>query len=318
MSRGLQVLIYHQNSEFVDRYERLIRQAREDLQLLVCKDKQQIEEVVDRADIIFAGHTFPIEYIPKAKNLKWVQSMGAGVENYTRAKAIKPPVILTKVRGMFGPIMSEYVVAYILALTQRMREVFANQSKKRWAPFFTESIEAKTVGVMGLGSVGATIAYRIHRMGAEVIALEEQERRLPYIKKEYPPTEIDEFLGRADFVVVTLPLTNTTHGILGEKEFAMMKKSAYLINVSRGPLVQERALLKALGERQIAGAVLDVFDEEPLPADHPFWELDNVIVSPHISGPSLPEAIAEVFIENLKRFEKGKTLEGVVNLEREY
>jgi len=105
---------------------------------------------------------------------------------------------------------------------------------------------------------------------------------------------------------------------LGEREFGMMKESAHLINVSRGPLVQEDALLKALKEGSIAGAVLDVFHEEPLPRDHPLWDLDNVIITPHISGPSIPEDIAKIFIENLRRFEEGKKLEGVVDHEKEY
>ncbi len=125
-------------------------------------------------------------------------------------------------------------------------------------------------------------------------------------------------MGRSDFVVVTLPLTDANEGILGERELAMMKQSAYLMNVSRGPLVQEEALLKALKHGSIAGAVLDVFHEEPLPRDNPLWDLDNVIITPHISGPSIPEDIAKIFIENLKRFEEAKKLEGVVDHEREY
>ena len=221
-------------------------------------------------------------------------------------------------KGCFGPLMSEYVVGYILAITQNMKKTFNNKEKKRWEPFLVDSIRHKTVGVMGLGSVGAYIAYQVHLMGAVVIAFEEQEKRLPYVSHEYSFTEIEEFLGRADFVVVALPLTDANEGMLGERELGMMKESAYLINVSRGPLVQEEALLKALKQGSIAGAVLDVFLEEPLPRDHPLWDLDNVIVTPHISGPSIPEDIAKIFIENLKRFEEGKKLEGVVDHEKEY
>jgi glyoxylate/hydroxypyruvate reductase A len=296
----------------------MLREARPDLQMLVCKNREQIEQVIDQADIIFSGHTFPAELIPGARNLKWVQSMAAGVENYARSKLLPPNVLFTKIKGVFGPMMSEYVVGYILAITQNMRRTFTNKGKKRWEPFVPDSIRSKIVGVMGLGSVGAHIAYQVHLMGPTVIALEEQEKRLPYISQEYSLTEIEAFLNRADFVVVTIPLTNATEGILGEKEFAMMKKNAYLINVSRGPLVQEEALLNALKRGTIAGAVLDVFREEPLPPNHPFWDLDNVIITPHISGPGIPEEVAKTFIRNLKRFEEGKRLEGVVDREREY
>jgi len=312
------VLLYNHNPEYVDRYERLLREARKDLQLLVCKNGEQIGEVIDQADIIFSAHTFPGELVGKAGKLKWIQSMSAGVENFARSNLLPPDVVLTKIKGVFGPLMSEYVVGYILAITQNMKKTFENKGKKRWEAFLVDSIRRKTVGVMGLGSVGGYIAFQVHLMGATVIALEEQEKRLPYVSKEYSVTEIEEFLGRSDFVVVAFPLTDTTEGIVGEREFGMMKENAYLINVSRGPLVREEALLKALKQGSIAGAVLDVFHEEPLPRDHPLWDLDNVIITPHISGPSIPEDIAKIFIENLRRFEEGKTLEGVVDHEKEY
>lgn len=318
MKSNYKVLIYYHIPEYVDRFQRLLREGREDIQLLVCKNKEQINQVIDKGDIIFSGYTFPVDLISKAGNLKWIQSMSAGVENYARSKLIPPNVIITKIKGIFGPIMSEYVVGYILAITQNMKKVFHNQKKRHWQPFVVDSIRHKTVGVMGLGSVGAYIAYQVYLMGAVVIALEEQEKRLPYVSQEYPVTEIEEFLGRSDFVVVTVPLTDATESTIGEKEFKMMKKSAYLINVSRGPLVQERALLKALKQGSIAGAVLDVFNEEPLPKDHELWNLDNVVITPHISGPDIPEEIAKLFLENLKRFEEGKKLVGAVDREKAY
>jgi len=312
------VLIYHHVPEYVDRYERLLKKAQQGLELLVCKNRRKIDEVIDKADILFSSHTFPVSLLGKARNLKWIQSMSAGVENYARSKLIPSNVVITKIKGVFGPIMSEYVVGYILAITQHMKEACDNKKSRRWEPFMVDSIRSKTIGVMGLGSVGAYVAYQTHLMGARVIALEEQEKRLPYVDQEYSPEEIEQFLSRADFVVVTLPLTDVTEGILGEKELRMMGKGAYLINISRGPLVQEKALVNALKQHIIAGAVLDVFNEEPLPEDHELWNLDNVMITPHISGPSIPEDITKIFIENLKRFEEGRRLVGVVDREKEY
>jgi D-2-hydroxyacid dehydrogenase (NADP+) len=312
------ILVYYHIPEFLQRYEKLLEEKKDGLSLYFCDSKEKIEEHIEEVDIIFSGHTFPVELLPKAKNLKWIQSISAGVENFVLSGSIPEHVILTKITGVHGPIMSEYVLGYILAVTLNMKSAFESQKRKDWPYYMPDTVRAKTVGVIGLGSVGACIAYKLHLVGAEVIGLEEQEKRLPYMFREYLVSEIKEFLEKSDFVVMSLPLTPKTQGIFGEKEFEMMKNSAYFINVSRGPLVQERALIDALKNGQIAGAILDVFCEEPLPKNHELWELENVIITPHISGPSIPEDIVKVFLENLKRFEENKELVGVVDREKGY
>lgn len=316
MNPPYNVLIYYHIPEFLKRYERLLREARKDLRIFICESKKQIEQHIEEADIIFSGHTFPVDLIPKAANLKWIQSMSAGVENFVISRSIPSHVILTKITAVHGPIMSEYVLGYILAITLQMKKAFENQKKRDWPFYVPDSIRSKTVGVIGLGSVGAFIAYKLYSAGAEVIGLEQQEKRLPFISREYLVPEMDEFLRSSDFVVMTLPLCPATRDFFDEKHFVMMGENAYFINVSRGPVVKEEALVKALKSGQIAGAVLDVFWEEPLPKDHELWGLDNVIITPHISGPSIPEDIMKVFLDNLKRFEDNKELKGVVDLEK--
>jgi D-2-hydroxyacid dehydrogenase (NADP+) len=318
MKPEYKVLVYYHIPEFLERYKKLLGEARGDLHLFICENKEQIKRHIKEADIIFSGHSFPVELIPKAENLKWIQSMSAGVENFVLSRSIPPHVVLTKITGVHGPIMSEYVLGYILALTLHMKQGFENQKKRDWPYYVPDTIRSKTVGVIGLGSVGAYIAYKLHLAGAEVIGLEEQEKRLPFINREFLVPEIDEFLRNSDFVVMTLPLCPDTQGFFDERHFAKMKKSAYFLNVSRGAVVNEEALVKALKSSHIAGAVLDVFCEEPLPKDHELWKLDNVIITPHISGPSIPEDIMKVFLDNLKRFEEGKELKGVVDLEKGY
>jgi phosphoglycerate dehydrogenase-like enzyme len=310
------VLIYYHIPEFLKRYEKLLKEARKDLHIFICENKKQIEQHIRKADIIFSGHTFPVELLPKAENLKWIQSMSAGVENFVLSRLIPNHVVLTKITGVHGPIMSEYVLGYILAITLQMKKAFESQRKRSWPYYVPDTIRSKTVGVIGLGSVGSYIAYKLHSIGAEVIGLEEQEKRLPFISREYLVAEIDAFLGRSDFVVMALPLAPDTRDFFDERHFAMMKKSAHFINVSRGAVVKEEALIKALKSHQIAGAVLDVFSEEPLPKEHELWKLSNVIITPHISGPSIPEDIMKVFLDNLRRFEEKKELKGVVNLEK--
>ena len=142
--------------------------------------------------------------------------------------------------------------------------------------------------------------------------------KLPYLHREFNINDIHEFMGCCDFVVVTVPLTNDTEGILGGTELAAMKPGGYLINIARGAVVREDALIRALEAGPLAGAILDVFDREPLPGDHPFWSMENVIVTPHISGPDIPGEIVEVFLENLQRFERGGSLKGVVDLNSGY
>jgi phosphoglycerate dehydrogenase-like enzyme len=318
MGSGHAVLVHYHKPEFLKRFEELLREARGDLRLLVCEDRDSIEKAVPEVDIIFAGSTFPLDVLDRATKLKWIQSMGAGIENFLRAGLIPPDVVLTRVRGVFGNIMSEYATAYIYAMTQKMPAVFENKRKKSWGYYLVDSIRRKTVGVMGLGSIGSTVAYRLQLTGAETIGFDGQERNMPFLSRVYGPSELEAFLKRIDFLVLCLPHTKGTEGILGARELGWMKDTAYLINIARGPLVDEKALLDALKNGGIAGAVLDVFNEEPLPESHPFWDLENVIITPHISGPSIPEEITEIFLRNLELFEKGAELEGVVDLARGY
>jgi glyoxylate/hydroxypyruvate reductase A len=318
MDYKYKVLVYYHKSKYIDKYKELIEKSRKDIALLMCKNEEEIDKYIGEADIIFSGSTFPVNFLRKAKKLKWVQSMSAGVENFTSSGLIESNIILTKVKGVFGPIMSEYVIGHIFAITQNIKNIYENKRNKIWKPFVVDSIRNATIGIMGLGSVGAYIAYRLHLLGANVITIDEQEKRLPYIGQEYLIDDLYDFLVKPDFLIITLPLTSKTRNLIGENEFNIMKKNIYIFNISRSGIVQTEALIKALKSKNISGAVLDVFDKEPLPKDHELWTLDNVTITPHISGPSLPEDIVKVFLDNLVRFEKNKKLKGIVDLKKEY
>lgn len=318
MDYKYKVLVYYHKSKYIDKYKELIEKSRKDIALLMCKNDEEIDKYIGEADIIFSGSTFPVNFLRKAKKLKWIQSMSAGVENFTSSGLIESNIILTKVKGVFGPIMSEYVIGHIFAITQNIKNIYENKRNKIWKQFVVGSIRNATIGIMGLGSVGAYIAYRLHLLGANVITIDEQEKRLPYIGQEYLIDDLYDFLVKPDFLIITLPLTSKTRNLIGENEFNIMKKSIYIFNISRSGIVQTEALIKALKSKKISGAVLDVFDKEPLPKDHELWTLDNVTITPHISGPSLPEDIVKVFLDNLVRFEKNKKLKGIVDLKKEY
>jgi len=318
MDYKFKVLVYYHKPEYLDKYKELIEKSRKDIVLLMCKNNEEIAKYIGEADIIFSGSTFPVHFLRKAKKLKWIQSMSAGVENFTSSGLIEPNIILTKIKGVFGPIMSEYVIGHIFAITQNIKNIYDNKRNKIWKPFVVDSIRNATIGIMGLGSVGAYIAYRLHLLEVNVIAIDEQEKRLPYIDQEYLIDDLYDFLVKPDFLIITLPLTNKTRNLIGENEFNIMKKNIYIFNISRSGIVQTKALIKALKSKKISGAVLDVFDKEPLPKDHELWTLDNVTITPHISGPSLPEDMVKVFLDNLVRFEKNKKLKGIVDLKKEY
>ncbi len=312
------VLIYYHKPEYVDQYKKLIEEQREDLKLFTCKTSEDINKYIENADILFAGSTFPVQFLKEAKRLKWIQSMSAGVENFTSSGSMSADVILTKIKGVFGPIMSEYVIGHIFTITQNIKRIYQSQKEKKWDPFVVDSIRDKIVGIMGVGSVGAYIAHKLNKLGMQVISIDEQEKKLPYIEEEYLIDDLHEFLTIPDFLIVTLPLTSKTKNIIGDREFNLVKKEAYIFNISRSGLINRDDLIRALKEHKIAGAVLDVFDQEPLPKEDELWSLGNVTITPHISGPSLPKDIAKVFLENMKRFESNKKLKGIVDLEKQY
>jgi D-2-hydroxyacid dehydrogenase (NADP+) len=214
--------------------------------------------------------------------------------------------------------MAEYTLGWCLWVTQRMDHFRASQRQRRWAPVDPIPLRGQTLCVVGLGDIGRGIARAARRLGMQVIGVTRRGRGSPDAQRVYRTTALRTALGRADFVVLTLPLSDETRGLLGAAELGAMRPTAWLLNLARGPIVDEAALLAALRANRIGGAVLDVFDVEPLPADHPLWGLDNVVVTPHISGPSTPREIGPIFNDNLRRYATGRTLRHLVDRARQY
>ena len=175
MSDKYKVLVYYHRPEYLEKYVRLLQEARPDLDLLICGNDEQTERVIDQAEILYSSSRFPVALLPRAVNLKWIQTMTAGVEHFSRSGFIPAGVPLTRTVDVFSNLMSEYVIGYILAITQKMKTVLTNQKKKRWAPIEPDSMRHKTVGLLGLGSIGSKIAYRAHLMGAKVVGLAAHE-----------------------------------------------------------------------------------------------------------------------------------------------
>jgi phosphoglycerate dehydrogenase-like enzyme len=273
--------------------------------------------VAPDTDVLY-GWNIPPAILALATRARWLQAMSAGVE-WALVPELTARIVVTRVPGVFGPWMAEYVLGWALSVTQRMECYRQAQRQRRWIDeVLPDRLRGKTFAVVGLGDIGRVIARRVRALGARVVGVSRSGTPVPAVDRVWRLAGLARALREADFVVLTLPLTRATSGVMGRAAFKAMQPSAWLINVGRGRLVDEAALVDALVQRRIGGAVLDVFREEPLPRDHPLWSTPNTIVTPHIAGPSTPDEIAPVFNENLARFVAGRPLRHVVNRARGY
>jgi len=307
------VLVYHGDP----RYAELVRVPKGRATVHAAATPSEAAALVGEAEILYAWK-FPPHLYAKATRLRWLQVMGAGVD-WALVPELPPGVILTRAPGVFGPWMAEYVIGWCSWVTQRMETYREAQRRGRWLDHvLPDRLLGKTLAIVGLGDIGRDIARAARAFGMRVLGVSRRGRAVREAERVYPVGQMARALRQADFVVILLPLTPETHGIIGVDAFAAMKPTAWLLNVARGAVVNETALLETLEHRRIAGAVLDVFATEPLPPYHPLWRLDNVVITPHISGPSMPDEIAPVFNDNLVRYLEGKPLRYLVDRERGY
>ena len=271
---------------------------------------------------IMVGWNVPREAIQHAPRLRWVHSTGAGVDRLLFPEILERAVLLTTSSGIHHWLI-EHVLAVMLALSRRLNLAMRNQIQHRWerGPRLEgDEIAGQTLGILGLGSIGTELAGKAHALGMRVIGTKRTPAPIPGVERVLPPDGLAEVLREADVVVVALPLTSATRGLIGEPELRTMKPTAVLINIGRGPIVQERVLIQALQERWIAGAALDVFEKEPLPAESPLYDLENVIITPHVSGasPHYMDRAVPFFCENLAAYLQGRPLRNMVDKGRGY
>jgi len=306
------------------------RRLREDLiqRIKNISDKIEIVKVDSREEALKAIRDVDIlfgkidrELFLAAKNLKWVQVSSAGVDAYLFPELVGSQVLLTNASGIHRTPISEMIMLMALALAKKLHKYIQFKNKAIWKRIRTEELSDKTMGILGLGSIGMETAWKAKCFNMRVLALKKKPIRRPtYIDEVLGPEDLDYLLKESDFLVITLPLTAETYHMIGERELRMMKPTAYLINVARGAIVDSKALIKALKEGWIAGAALDVFEEEPLPEDSEFWRLENVIITPHIAGmsPNYAERLVEIFCENLKRYLENRPLINLVDKKAGY
>jgi phosphoglycerate dehydrogenase-like enzyme len=274
-----------------------------------------------RADILYswgAKRSVMEKLLPEMKKLRWVHSRSAGLDGLLFPALIESPVPLTNGRGVFSQSLGEFVIGAVLFFAKDFRRMLRSQSAGVWDQFDTTEVTGQTLGIVGYGDIGRAIAKRAKALEMNVLAL----RRRPelsagdeHVTRLFGFEQMLEMVAQCDYVVAAAPLTPETKGLLGAKEFAAMKKSAVVMNVGRGPVIDEAALVEALQAGVIAGAALDVFEVEPLPGDSPLYKMENVLLSAHSADhtPDWLEQAMLFFYRNLELFRNGQPLVNVVD-----
>ena len=279
------------------------------------------ERMLPQAEVTYG--LSPLELLPKAVQLRWIQMIYAGIPQELCPLAKERGWTVTNMAGLYGPSIAEHAIAMMLILSRNLHVAQRNQAGGKWdrtVMTTMRDLHGKTLALVGLGNIGQNIARLAKAHGMRVIGCRRTNRITPFVDRQFPVIEIPAMVAEADYVAVAAPLTRHTEGMLGPKEFAAMKAGSIFINVSRGAVAQEKALRDALNSGHLAAAGLDVFAVEPLPADHPFWAMPQVLVSPHFSGERVNQSSlpAERFVRNLASWLAGKDLEGRVNLDFGY
>lgn len=291
------------------------------VELIRSQSKEHLKEIIPEADFLVCFSITP-ENFQRARNLKWIHLAVAGVDESVFPELLQSNVIITACKGMHSQTISEHILGMILCFAKGIHLSTLRQFQKKWA--FNEvmkqrfELKGKTLGIIGLGGIGLELAREGKCLGMQIIGMKNRLKkgeRIKYVDRIFVKVKLPELLSLSDFVALTLPLTDETSHLIGEKELAQMKNSAYLINTSRGKIIDEKALIDALENKRIAGAGLDVFEEEPLNPNSRLYDLENVIITPHVAGTMVDyfQKVAQIFKENLKRYMSGKKMLNLVD-----
>ena len=303
------------NEEAIERYK---NEAGTDADIVVSRSMDQFEKEIVDADAIIGG--ISKDLFPEAKKLKWVQSLSAGVEAYSFwPEFMKSDVQLTNCKVVQGPTIGDHAFALLLSLTRGMHEYIPN--RRQWksradAPKTMTELPGMTAVIVGMGGIGMQVAQRAHGFGMNVIGVDPKDIPVSiFAPTIVPPDRLDEVIPKADVVFVAAPLTPESEHMIGTKQFDLMKQGAYFVAVSRGRLYDKGALIKAIDSQKLAGAGLDVTDPEPLPADDPLWQFDNIVITPHVASHAKgsDDRRLGVIAGNIGRFARGEPLTHIVD-----
>jgi phosphoglycerate dehydrogenase-like enzyme len=296
---------------------------RQDVELAFGHRPEDFSGAAGSADAIlagFSGRELLEPVLAAAPRVRWVHTLSAGLEHALFPALVEGPVVLTNARGVFSRALAEFALAGLLFFAKDLKRMLGAQGAQRWDPFDVEMLAGRALGIVGFGDIGRAVAAVVRPLGTRVLALRRSAGADPLADAVYDPPRLDALLRECDDLVVAAPLTPETRGLIGERQLALLKPSAVLVNVGRGPVVDELALARALAQGRIRGSVLDVFEREPLPPGHPFWTLPNVLLSPHCADhvAGWREASVGLFLDNLDRFRRGEPLLNVVDKRQGY
>jgi phosphoglycerate dehydrogenase-like enzyme len=276
------------------------------------------DDMLARAEALLAWRP-PARLGQRAPRLTWIQSLTGGIDQWLVAD-YPERAILTCARGSHRLSMPEHILAALFLVTKSLAPIVLDQRERRWTRRVNPTLAGRTLGVLGLGAIGAELARKAAALEMRVIGTKRDGAAVPHVERVHPPAETDIVLAQADYVVLLLPSTSETRALMDARSLKRMKRTAYLLNFGRGDLVVEDDLAAAVRAGVIAGAVLDVFVKEPLPADSPLWTTEGITIFPHVGGlhPDRDETVAALWVENLRRFADGEPLREVVDRARGY
>jgi phosphoglycerate dehydrogenase-like enzyme len=285
-------------------------------------DRDSLRQALPEGDAAFAAFV-DRDIVQSLTRLKWVQAPAVGVGHILSEELIASPIVLTSARGVRARAMAEHVMGMTIALARQLPWLMAKQRAHLWALDEIEAsgsirtLQNRRMGIIGLGAIGLEVAHAASGFGMRVCGIRRRldEPRPPFVEQIFPPDRLSELLASSDVVVLAAPLTPETRQLINVETLSMMKRGAFLINIGRGKLIDDAAVAAALEDGRLGGAALDVFTREPLDPASPYWDLPNVIVTPHMSGAMEDywTPLVALFSENLRRFERGEPLLNVVD-----
>jgi glyoxylate/hydroxypyruvate reductase len=319
MQRPGPILVYSIYRSDIARFERLLARALPDVPIHCAGSLEEAAPYLDETAILY-GWGFPPEMLERMPKLRWLQKMGAGVDEIIEHWPFGPHVLLTRTDGkLIAPRMAEYVLGAILDKSMRFDAARAQQHERHWAYFKAGSVRNLTVGIAGVGEIGSMVAQAVRALGARVVGWRRSQQASSSVDELFAGNDaLPRFIGACDVIVLVLPLTKETKNLFGADAFACCRRATHIINVGRGGVINEAALLAAIAAGVVGHATLDVFATEPLARDHPFWGNSRVTITPHVCGPLVPEDVAPHFLANYAAFASGRPLKNVIDLERQY